>query len=157
MDKSFYKYCQEATKQAIADGAEKYHGIEYLSIDGAVKALRKQTSPDEWSKDYLFERAARLYIAICAGDMGYRSGDARQRIYFPAATSKEFVSKGLVVNAQALASAHATAAEQLASDHEVRFGRKATDGQLAFDDAGIYEEMSVSKLVAFIKEAEKAG
>lgn len=152
---SLYKCCQKAVDQAIA---EDKTSIGYFTIDRAMKNLLNITTPKEWKKDFLFNIVARAYMATYAAEIEYRSGIPSKGVYFTSDTAHEFISKGLVMNAQDLADAYTKVASDLAENHAIRFTKNGIDGQIAFDEeSNVYQEASLRALVEAIKQSEKGG
>ena len=152
-EKTLYRHVQDAVKQAIA---EDETSLGYFTINRVQKILEEMTRPAEWNKRYLFDIVVKGYAAVIATELGYRSGIHGEGVYFSSETAHEFISKGLVQNAEDLAEKYREAFERLKDAHEVKFVRRGMDGQMAFDETGesIIEEMTLATLIKAIKQAE---
>lgn len=154
MEDSLYKFVKKAVEQAIA---EDQTSLEYFTTDRAMSILQGLTKPSEWDRKFLFNIVARLYIAVYAAELGYRSGIPKKGVYFSKDTAHEFISKGLVLNAEDLDKMHHKVFKELEEEHTIKFKRNCTDGQMAFDGENIFQEMTLKTLVDLIKQAESTA
>lgn len=152
-NKSLFKICQDAINQAIAESC--VGDIGFLVSD-AVKIAKQNTHEYDYTKAELLEKVIRQYVAIAAAMIGYRSGRKGEGAYFDEETMNRSVASQLVINAKDDAKAHAAKADNLSEQFETRFSTKAViDGQLTMDFAlnTVFEEMTVDRLIDFMKEA----
>ena len=148
---SLYRICQTAT-DAVMDEGLTYDGLSVKRIMRKVKAM---TSPAEWSRNYLFERVIKTFIAICLNNIGMRSGIKGKGVYFSEDTMNKVVGRGLAINEKDLAESYATKANDL----EKRVVENTTNGQFVFDEnMNLIEEMDLKWFVDFIlaKDEEDA-
>lgn len=154
MEDSLYKFVKKAVEQAIA---EDHTTFGYFTTDRAVQILKGLTTPAEWDRAFLFNIVARLYIAVYANELGYRSGIPKKGVYFQKDTAHEIVSNGLIANAEDLDSAHHKVLKDLEEEYAIKFKRGSIDGQMAFDGENIFQEMTLKTLVDLIKQAESTA
>lgn len=154
MEDSLYKFVKKAVEQAIA---EDRTSIGYFSVNKAMQILKGLTTPIEWNRKTLFDIVVKHYIAVCACELGYRSGIHGEAVYFQSDTAHEFISKGFVMNAQDLDAAHHKVFQKLEAEHAIKFKRNGIDGQMAFDGESIFQEMTLKTLVDLIKQAESSS
>lgn len=153
-DRSLFQYVQDAVKKAIA---EDETSLSYFSIDRAMEILQEMTTYARWNKKDLFDIVAKGYAAVIANALGYRVGVHGDGIYFLADTLHEFISSGLVLNAEDLMKAYKKKYDELSEAHEVRFKKHTVDGQMAYSDDGerIIEEMTLATLSKALKPKKK--
>lgn len=158
-DKGLYTLCKQALEQTMSEDLyQKYGGF---SIESVLKHLLELTSPFEYSRDFLFEKVAKLYIAICANTLGQRAGMKRSGVYFSEDILNKSIAKQLFVNAKNSADSYGDVAREREDRYLVV--KDTIDGQLRLglenDDDGqggmsILEEKSIEWFTNLIKEAD---
>ena len=151
---SFYKSCQQAISETINNA--KFGGF---SIDKALENLKNITTIGEWSKDYLFERCARAYLAICAAQAGYWSPKRRSGVLVTKDTNIPDVQAVFIENAEKDSEKYAVKAEKIKDEYGAVLVKNGQDGQLQLDTndielKNIKEEMTAERLIELILAAE---
>lgn len=147
-EESLWKTVQKAVDMTIKQGTV----CTGFSIEKVLRNLKTITTASEWSREYLFERAAKTFIAIYANQLGKRAGIKGKGVYFDEDSLNQSVAEGLAINEQDLAGRYASKADELS----MKVKKNADDGQIAFDDEveGLYEEKSLEWLTDFIKDLD---
>lgn len=122
-----------------------------FSMRKCMDKLKEITSPEEWSKDFLFERVAKSYFAIYASIIGKRAGIKGQGVYFDENVCNKVINEGLAINEETLADNYAMKAEDLRK----KVVANTIPGQMSFDDTNnLYEEMTLKQLSEIILALE---
>lgn len=150
---SLYKNAQKA----IATTRENAIFGGY-SMDKAYKALRELDSPSNYSREYLFERAARMCLAVAANQFGDRAGKRRSGVYFDKNIENVSVQMALLQNKEHDVDAHTAKAEEIKETCNVVISKKAMDGQLRMDTDNpnnYQEEISIERMIELILAADE--
>lgn len=153
-NKSLYQICKDATDSAIS---QKTAGIDGIVIDSIMQDVKACTNISKYSKEWLFNKLIRSYIAVCAAEDGYRSiyrTKNSKKEYKGVYLSKDIMNKGaslvLVDNAGKLAKQYQNVYEDMRKGHSVRFEKGCEiSGQMAINESGngYYTEMTLEDLV----------
>lgn len=143
---SLFKCCQQAVDMTINQGTI----CTGFSIAKCFKNLLELTSPNEWARDFLFERVAKTYFAIYANQIGKRAGIKGKGVYYDEDSMHKAISEGLAMNEKDLAESYISKSNDL----DKKIVANATDGQIAIDgnnqEINLFEEVSLEKLTEII-------
>lgn len=153
---SFWKTCAQAVDMTVANDTI-FGGFD---MEKCMENLLNITTPEEWSKDYLFKGLAKYYMGIYANIIGYRVGIKGTGVFFHEDTKHEGVIGGMVLNEERLSKAYeAKLADLKEKKIKVIAGKDVMDRQLAIsgnpEEMNLFEERTLEWLVNLIKAAEK--
>lgn len=149
-EKSLFQICQDAT----AEVAEESIGNVGFSVDKVLARVKEVTCAEAWSREWLFDYVAGLYIRVCAYEAAFRSAGGRQGVYINEDRANEKTLLAMIERARLDVRGREEKITDLHNKH-VRFVKDGFPYQMGLTmDGEIYEEMTPDMVIELIRRLE---